>query len=201
MATTRKTQRMTGLALFTAIIVVLQVIATFVRFGPFSITLALTPIVVGTALYGISAGAYLGGVFGTIVLIACILGWDIGGAILWNAQPFFTVLICLGKGMFAGLAAGCAYRLFEKKHMLWGSVAAAIISPIVNTGLFLLALYFLFYDILVSWATAFGADITTYILTGLVGLNFILELCVNLILSAVVVRIIKARRGGSTARF
>ena len=39
----------------------------------------------------------------------------------------------------------------------------------VNTGLFLLALYFLFYDVLVSWATGAGADIATYILTGLVG--------------------------------
>lgn len=201
METTRKTQRMTGLALFTAIIVVLQVIATFVRFGPFSITLALTPIVVGAALYGLSAGAYLGGVFGVVVLIACILGWDIGGAILWNAQPLLTALICLGKGVFAGLAAGIVYRRFEKKNMLLGSVAAAIASPIVNTGLFLLSLYFLFYDVLVSWATGAGADIMTFVLTGLLGINFILELCVNLILSAVVVRIIKARRGGSTARF
>lgn len=201
METTRKTQRMTGLALFTAIIVVLQVIATFVRFGPFSITLALTPIVVGAALYGLSAGAYLGGVFGIVVLIACILGWDIGGAILWNAQPLLTALICLGKGVFAGLAAGIVYRRFEKKNMLLGSVAAAIASPIVNTGLFLLSLYFLFYDVLVSWATGAGADIMTFVLTGLLGINFILELCVNLILSAVVVRIIKARRGGSTARF
>ena len=43
---------MTGLAIFTAIIVVLQVLCTFVRFGPFSITLALAPIIIGTAIYG-----------------------------------------------------------------------------------------------------------------------------------------------------
>lgn len=199
--TNRKTQRMTGLALFTAIIVVLQLMATFVRFGPFSITLALTPIVVGAAIYGVGAGAYLGGVFGAVVLVACILGWDAGGAILWNAQPFLTMLICMGKGIAAGLAAGGAYTLFSKKNMMLGSIAAAVASPIVNTGLFLLALYFLFYDILAAWATGFGADIATFILSGLVGVNFVLELSVNLILSSVVVRIIKARMGGSTARF
>ena len=201
MATTRKTQQMTGLALFTAIVVVLQVIATFIHFGPFSITLALTPILVGAALYGTKASAYLGGVFGAVVLIACILGWDPGGAILWAAQPLLTAVICLGKGILAGLAAGLVYKLLARKNMLLGSVVAGIISPIVNTGLFLLALWFLFPDILAAWATGFGADVVTYVLTGLVGVNFILELCVNLILSSVAVRIIKARLGGSTTRF
>ena len=47
-----KLQRMPGLSIFTAVIVVLTVLCTFVRFGPFSITLALAPIVIGAALYG-----------------------------------------------------------------------------------------------------------------------------------------------------
>ena len=42
-----KTQRMVGLAIFTAIIIVLQLVSTFIKFGPFSITLAMIPIVVG----------------------------------------------------------------------------------------------------------------------------------------------------------
>ena len=195
MTATRKTQQMTGLALFTAIVVVLQLVATFIRFGPFSITLALTPILVGAALYGPKASAYLGGVFGTVVLLACILGWDAGGAILWAAQPFVTAMICMVKGILAGLAAGLVYQELHKKNMLLGCVVAGIVSPIVNTGLFLLALWFLFPDILAAWATGFGADVVTYILTGLVGVNFILELCVNLVLSSVVVRIIRARMG------
>ena len=66
------TQRMAGLAIFTAIIVVLQVLCTFVRFGPFPITLALAPIIIGAAVYGSSAGALLGGVFGTVVLLTGI---------------------------------------------------------------------------------------------------------------------------------
>ena len=49
----QKTRRMTGLAIFSAIIVVIQIVCTFVRFGPFSITLALAPIIIGTALYGV----------------------------------------------------------------------------------------------------------------------------------------------------
>ena len=49
------TRRMTGLAIFTAIIVVLQVLCTFVRFGPFSITLALAPIIIARVQARISA--------------------------------------------------------------------------------------------------------------------------------------------------
>ena len=53
-----KTQRMVGLAIFTAIIIVLQLVSTFIKFGPFSITLAMIPIVVGAAVYGAGAVSY-----------------------------------------------------------------------------------------------------------------------------------------------
>ena len=49
MRASEKTRRLTGLALMTAIIVVLQVVASFVKFGPFTITLALAPILIGAA--------------------------------------------------------------------------------------------------------------------------------------------------------
>ena len=62
-----KTQRMVGLAIFTAVIIVLQLVATFVKVGPISITLTVVPIVVGAAVYGKGAGAYLGGVFSRCV--------------------------------------------------------------------------------------------------------------------------------------
>ena len=117
MRASEKTRRLTGLALMTAIIVVLQVVASFVKFGPFTITLALAPILIGAALYGPKAGACLGGVFGAVVLLACILGWDPGGAILWNANPFLTALVCLGKGIMAGLVVG-AVMIFVWKFLI-----------------------------------------------------------------------------------
>lgn len=186
-----KTQRLTGLALFTGMIVVLQLIGTFIKFGPFSITLTLIPIVVGAAIYGPKAGTYLGGVFGVVVLIACILGWDVGGSILWNAQPLLTALLCIVKGALAGFVAGKVYGPISRKNATAGTVVAAIACPVVNTGIFLFGLFFLFHDILVSWAA--GTDIFIYILTGLVGINFVLEVAINMIVSPVIVRVINAR--------
>ena len=180
----------------TAIIVVLQVVASFVKFGPFPITLALAPIIIGAALYGPKAGAYLGGVFGIVVLLACILGWDSGGSILWNANPFLTAVICLGKGILSGLCAGLVYRAVAgsgRSHgrMLGGSILAGIVSPVVNTGLFCLCLTLLFHDILLSWAG--GTEVIYYILFVLTGINFLVELAVNLVLSTVIVRVVGAR--------
>ena len=54
------TRTLTGVAIFTAIVVVLQFLGSFIRFGPFSISLVLVPIVVGAALYGHGAGRLAG---------------------------------------------------------------------------------------------------------------------------------------------
>ena len=193
MRASEKTRRLTGLALLTAIIVVLQIVASFIKFGPFSITLALAPIIIGAALYGPKAGAYLGGVFGVVVLIACILGWDPGGSVLWNANPFLTAVVCLAKGILAGLCAGAVYQAISKGPLapIVGAIAAGIVSPVVNTGLFCLCLTLLFHDILVAWAG--GTDIVYYIIFGLTGINFLLELVINLVLSTVIVRVVTAR--------
>ena len=196
MRASEKTRRLTGLALLTAIVAVLQVVASFIKFGPFTITLALAPILIGAALYGPKAGAYLGGVFGLVVLIACILGWDPGGSTLWNANPFLTACICLVKGIAAGLAAGAVYRAIvggSRAHgrMMTGSIVAGVVSPLVNTGLFVLALTLLFHDILVTWAA--GSELIYYIVFVLTGINFVLELALNLVLSTVIVRVVGAR--------
>lgn len=196
MRASEKTRRLTGLALLTAIVAVLQVVASFIKFGPFTITLALAPILIGAALYGPKAGAYLGGVFGLVVLIACILGWDPGGSTLWNANPFLTACICLVKGIAAGAAAGAVYRAVvggSRAHgrMMTGSIVAGVVSPLVNTGLFVLALTLLFHDILVTWAA--DSELIYYIVFVLTGINFVLELVLNLVLSTVIVRVVGAR--------
>lgn len=92
-------KRQVGLSLFSAIIVVLTVLGNFVRFGPVPITLSLAPIIIGAAVYGSSAGALLGGVFGLVVLLGGILGWD-GGTVmlLMGLNPIGCILICIGKG-------------------------------------------------------------------------------------------------------
>lgn len=191
MKASAKTQRLTGLALMTGIIIVLQIVASFIKFGPFTITLALAPIIIGAALYGAGAGAYLGGVFGVVVFIACVAGWDFGGNILFTARPLVTLILCVVKGALAGLAAGAVYRALAQRSPMAGSILAGIVCPVVNTGIFCLGLAGFYYDTLVAWAG--GTALVYYVITGLVGLNFLLEMAINLVLSSVIVRVVKAR--------
>ena len=192
MRANEKTRRLTGLALMTAIIVVLQVVASFVKFGPFSITLALAPIIIGAALYGAGAGAWLGAVFGVVVLIACIAGWDYGGNVLFTANPLLTAALCIVKGAAAGFVSGLVFRGLSSRSPMGASIIAGIVCPVVNTGIFCVGLAVFFYDTLVAWAG--GSDLIYYIIFGLTGVNFVLELAINLVLSTVIVRVVGARK-------
>ena len=184
------TYKLTGLGILTAIIVVLQVFTTFVHFGPFSITLALIPIVVGAAMYGKGAGAYLGAIFSVVVVIMCITGGDPGGAMVWAANPIMCVIMCMLKGTVAGFLAGWMYELIAPKNQLVGVIVAALVPPIANTGIFIIGMLLFFKDTLSAWAG--GTDLLTYIILGLTGVNFLIELGVNLVLSPIVVKIIEA---------
>ncbi|MCD7860541.1 MAG: ECF transporter S component [Oscillospiraceae bacterium] len=190
-------RRMTGLSIFTAIILVLTVICTFIRFGPFSITLALTPIIIGGALYGTGAGAYLGGVFGLVVLLTGILGWD-GGTVMYllSINPIGCILICLVKGAAAGYLSALLYRLLARRSEKAAVVVAAVACPVVNTGLFLVGMAVFFFAQLGDWAAAEGQAIGYYIIVSLTGINFVVELLVNLLLSSGITRIIRAGKAG-----
>ena len=179
----QRVQWLTQLALLTAITIVLEILAMFVKFGPFRITLALVPIVIGAAVLGMAEGGWLGLVFGAVVLLS------------GDAAPFLafsvpgTIITVLCKGLGAGLAAGGVYRLLEKKNRTAAAVTAAIAAPIANTGIFILGCYAFFLPLLREWAG--GQPVTGYIFFGLVGLNFIVEFVSVAVLSGVIVRIIK----------
>jgi uncharacterized membrane protein len=183
---------MVGAAIFAAMVVALQLVATYIKFGPFAITLALTPIVVGAALYGSSAGLWLGGAFGAVVLAACLTGGDPGGAYLWSLNPFFTAIICLGKGLGAGLVSALAYSAAAKKNVYAGVICAAVLCPIVNTGMFIAFMFLFFSEVLAEWAG--GGNVVYYALIGMTGVNFLLETAANVVLSPVVARLINVAK-------
>lgn len=181
----KNTKKIVGVALFTAIVVVLQLLGSFIRFGPFSISLVLIPIVVGTALYGIGAGAWLGLVFGVTVLAS----GDASAFLAVNVPG--TIITVLAKGAAAGLLSGAVYKLVEKKNKTAATICAAIASPIANTGVFLLGCLIFFMPTINGWAAAVGIESAgTYMITTLVGFNFIFELLVNVVLSPIIVRLI-----------
>ncbi|MBR6419731.1 MAG: ECF transporter S component [Oscillospiraceae bacterium] len=183
------TKALVGMGILTAIVVVLQFIGAFIKFGPFSITLVLAPIIIGAALYGWKAGAWLGCVFGIVVL----LSGDAAAFMTVNAPG--TVILCILKGTLAGAAAGLVYKALEKVNPWVAVIAAAIVCPVVNTGVFLLGCLVFFLDTVKEWGAGAGYEnVGAYFLFGFVGLNFVVELAINLVLSTAIVRILSIVR-------
>ncbi len=186
---TEKIKRMTGIALLMALILVMQSIGSMIPpVGGFTISLVLIPIVVGAALYGPLAGALLGAAFGVIVYINCITGADVGGSMVFQASPILCLLVVLGKGTLAGWCAGLVYALLRGVNAYAAMLMAAIVCPVVNTGVFIVCMLTFFRDVLSAWAG--GGEIFAYILSGLILANFLPELLINVVFSPFGQRII-----------
>lgn len=188
------TEKMVMGAILTALVVVLQFVALAYRalfpLAPFTITLVLVPIVLGAALCDTRIAGWLGFVFGVVVLATD------AGAFLAISVPA-TILVVLLKGTLAGVCAGLVYRLFEKKNRYLATVLAALVSPVVNTGVFLIGCRLFFFETIKSWGLAGGYDnALAYMILGLVGINFLIEVGINMLLAPVIVRIVNIRKKG-----
>lgn len=174
------------MAMLTSIVVVLQLFAVAIRFGTFSISLTLIPIVIGAGLYGPWAGCWLGFVFGFAVLLsgdaASFLAVNIIGTIL-------TVII---KGSAAGFCSGLVYKILEGRNKTVQTLLSAIICPFVNTGIFIIGCFLFFMPTLSLWATGAGFENGyAYLIFGIVGVNFLLEVLINVVFSPVILRLLE----------
>lgn len=182
-----RTRSLALLALFTAIVAVLQLMGVAIHFGAFAVSLVGVPVIIGGALMGPWAGAWLGLVFGVTVLIS----GDATLFLTWN--PAATIAIVLLKGTLAGLVAAALYRLIEKKHSFLAVLAAAVAYPVVNTGVFFLGSMLFFMDDCVQYAAGFGITGSgpVVIMVFFIGFNFFFELGLDLVLAGVIDRVIK----------
>ena len=187
------TVRMTELAILTAIVVLLQCFGGFIKLNLLGAeaNFVLLPIAIGAILLGPLAGAWLGLVAGFIVLLFGITGAVPFTNLLFLAHPLLTALICIVKTTAAGLVAGYAYKLISPWNEYPAVFVAAILIPIVNTGLFILG-SFTILDTLEMMAG--NADVIAFLFTVIIGINFFLEFGLNLILAPAIERVITVIR-------
>ena len=179
------TARLVLLALLSAMVAILAYYGGFIKVGGLaSISLTLIPVVIGAALCGPLAGAWLGAVAGVMFFAtpdaAFWLGLSIPGTII-------TVMV---KGVLSGLCAGLVYKLLQKVNRYFAVLVSAIVCPVVNTGIFLLGSLLFFMDTVSGGATAEGISVGMYLILFFVGLNFVFELVANIVVSPAIVRIL-----------
>ncbi len=188
--------KMAQLAILTALVLVLQFTGVGIKLpipGTTNISLVLIPIALGAMILGPAAGAWLGFVFGAVVYITGgLLHMDFFTGFLFDNHPFITALICIVKSTLAGFLAGWVYRLVARESEIAAVFLAAAVVPIVNTGIFVLSCLCILGTIqdLMSAAGITGQSAVYFIFIGCAGLNFLLELAINMILSPALQRII-----------
>lgn len=173
-------------AILTALVILLQCLATYTTFfGPFSTAIGLIPIVIGAAKCGPKVSAWLGLVFGAVVLLTG------GGALFFAFNIPGTIITVLVKGIACGLAAGLVYKLLEKVNFYLAVVAAAVVCPVVNTGVFLLGCAVFFLPHAEGIASAVGLTVSGMeVFFALAMANFLFEVGMNLVLSPIIVRVL-----------
>jgi len=195
----KKLLSLVQLALLAAIVIIFQMMGSFIRITPTtSVSLVLIPIVIGSVLVGPGGGAFLGFLFGAITLWAGISGADGFTHILFTTQPFATALICLGKGTLAGYLAGLLYRLIARSgktsSAVLGAFVAAATVPIVNTGLFILGGLTLVRGTLQSNFVGEGTTLVYFLVIVCAGLTFIFEFLLNMVVAPAINTIVLAVR-------
>lgn len=182
--------KMVGIGLMMAMIIVLQYVGGLIpSVSGVSFSLVLIPVVLGAATYGVGAGAVLGLTFAVITIINCVNHTDVGGAMVFDSNPALCVIVVIAKSVLSGMAAAVVYRALSKKNTYFAMLCAAIVCPVVNTGVFVTCLVLFFKNVLVIWAD--GKNLVLYVLEGLLLFNFIPELLINVVFSPAGNRILK----------
>ena len=171
-----KTIRMVFAAFLAALVVVLQFWGNSLTIGPLNLSFVLIPIALAGIMLGPLVGGFLGLLFGIMTLFTPF------AIALMEYQGFFTVLVCLLKGMLAGFGAGIIYQVLASKNKTVAIFAAAVATPVINTGVFVLGTFLLRPAIELVMGRE-GSGYLVYVLVSLVGLNFLVELAINLIAS------------------
>ena len=183
----KNTRRITGVAMLTALSVVFQVIGNLFTIGPVSINVSLIPIAMGAILYGPLAGLFLGVINGLVVIFS-----PATQAVFFSQAPLWTIVICLTKTGLAGLISGLVFKLFLNKSrtiMIIGMVISSMLVPLINTGIFFIAVMTAFKKILNTNGLSDAQFYATYFIAILPA--FLSELIVNILLAPTIISMIK----------
>lgn len=173
------------MAVLLALVIVLQVFGGYFKIGATSLSFVLVPIVLSGMLLGVMPALVLGVVFGLVVIFDALGGMDPFTLYLLNEQPVITVLLCIVKGGAAGAVSALAFKLISKKNKYVAVFVASATAPIINTLIFVLGALCISGTIS-DFLNGAGIDVTQMnpfyiVLVICVGINFFVELAINLI--------------------
>ncbi|MBR2870131.1 MAG: ECF transporter S component [Clostridia bacterium] len=182
------------LGILIALVIVLQLFASAIPMFGITLNFSLIPIALAGILLGWVGGVIVGFSCGLVVFITmAVLGQEPSTAFLFQTNPFVLTLMCISKTTVAGLVSGLLHKVISKKNELVSVAVSSIVIPIINTGIYMLGIIIMKDSV----ATFLGLQASTFSLVfaavfGLIWLNFVLEMAINVVLTPMLHRVIKA---------
>lgn len=183
----------TGLLL--ALEIVFQILGNYFQIGLVNINLTLITVVLAGVLCGPMSAAILGFFNGIMALFA-----PATLAVFIPISPYGTIVVCLMKCTIAGIVASYVYKLLKTKNQIVALITASAIVPILNTGIFCLGCILFFRPFLESGVSETFPNTAAFLIFGVIGWNFILELVSTMLLSPTVGTILLKREEKSLSK-
>ena len=177
-------------AVLLAFVIVLQYFGSYIQIGTIRFSFVLVPIVLGSIIIGPVNGGILGLGFGVITIVMGLTGYDPFTGFLLQESPVGTVLVCVIKSVAAGFLPGLFYQLLNKKNGKAAIYVSAVSAPVPNTSIFIIGML-LMYKTLYKLEAVQSTNIFYFLFIQAAGINFIVELLINLLLVPVLSNVIK----------
>ena len=173
-------RRLAFLGMLTAIMVVMAFTPLGYLSTPlFEISFLMIPVALGAVLFGPSAGAFLGGVFGLTSFSQCF-GKSAFGVAMLGINPIFAFLTCMVPRILTGLLVGYIFRGLQKidKTRFLSYAAACLSSALLNTLLFMSCVLLFFWNTeyvqSLSQTLGTGTNVLAFVVA-FVGINGLIE--------------------------
>lgn len=187
------TKNITYLAVLLALVIVFQLISSFVPISEgVSLNLTLVPIVLGGILLGALSGAFLGLMFAVIVIVMSIaLPTEMMAFIIQSPLALiFFIVSTLIRGFAAGIIPALLFKLVAKKNAHVATFVSAAVAPIINTSVFILSTLAIF-GIIPDMVNMSALEFFKYLVLTVSLVNFLIELAINIILSPAIYTVIR----------
>ena len=190
----QKTVRLSRLALFSALILLLNYTPLgYIRVFALEITLIIIPVTLGAMLLGPADGAILGGVFGLTSFATCF-GSSQFGVTLLAINPIGTFITCVVARVLAG---GLTDLVFERLHRSQklrpiSYAVGGLLGPVFNTLFFMscIVLFFWNTEFIQGMAATMGAANPLTFVVLFVGINAVFETVVSFLVSTALCRVL-----------
>lgn len=186
-------RRITWLAILIALVVVLQLFASAIPMFGITLNFSLIPIAIAGIVLGVIGGTIVGLCCGvTVFITTAVMGQEPSTVFFFQAQPVILTIMCMGKTTIAGAMSGLMYKLLEKKNKTLGVYASSLVIPIFNTGIYMLGIV-LMKDAAAQFLAldSSSAGVVFSVVFGMIWLNFVLEIAVNVVFAPMIYRVIR----------